>query len=181
MYRACGAFCSIWLCTGFFLLFAKAYPCILDVKADKCEFGIPSVAAWRAVAIAVTGSSFPVPKSSAITALLLGLFSIGLVVAKYHWIPKKYHVYVPNMNAVGLAFTLPQTWYATAMAVGAIASHIWLKKSPRTWNEYAYSLAAGASAGEGIGGVINALFQVAKISGDHYGSAVACPAFEYCG
>lgn len=85
------------------------------------------------------------------------------------------------MNAVGLAFTLPQTVYATAMATGAIASAIWLKKSPLTWNEYAYSVAAGFCAGEGIGGVVNAVFQVAGISGDIYGSAVACPGFEYCG
>lgn len=179
--QACGSFCSIWLCTGFFLLFAKAYPCILDVNAETCQFGIPSVSAWRAVALAVTGDSFPVPHSSAITALILVLFSVALVAAKYLWIPKKYHVYIPNMNAVGLAFTLPQTQYSTAMAVGAIASHFWLKKSPNTWNEYAYSLAAGLSAGEGIGGVINAVFQVAGISGDVKGSAVACPGFEYCG
>lgn len=85
------------------------------------------------------------------------------------------------MNAVGLAFTLPQTQYSTAMAVGAIASSVWLKRSPKSWDMYAYSLAAGLSSGEGIGGVINALFQVAGISGDAKGSAVACPGFEYCG
>lgn len=96
-------------------------------------------------------------------------------------VPTKYHRYIPNMNAVGLAFTLPQTQYATAMATGAILSKIWLKKSPSTWNEYAYSIAAGACAGEGIGGVINALFQVVGISGDKYGSAVACPDHAYCG
>lgn len=84
------------------------------------------------------------------------------------------------MNAMGLAFTLPQTQYSTAMAVGSIASAIWLKRSPRTWHEYAFSLAAGMSAGEGIGGVINAIFTVAGIGGDK-GSAVGCPGFEYCG
>lgn len=179
--QACGAFVAIWLSTGFFVLFANAYPCILDVNATSCQFGIPSVAAWRAIAIAVTGTSFPLPKSSAITALMLGLFSIAVVVAKYLWIPRKYHDYVPNMNAVGLAFTLPQTQYSSAMAVGAIISHVWLKKSPGTWNEYVYSSAAGLIAGEGIGGVINALLQVANVSGDKKGSSVACPAFEYCG
>lgn len=111
----------------------------------------------------------------------MGILSIILVTAKYLWIPKKYHGYVPNMNAVGLAFTLPQTYYSTAMAVGAVASAVWLKKSPRTWDEYAYSLAAGLSAGEGIGGVINAVLQVAGVAGDTKGSAVACPGFSYCG
>lgn len=179
--QACGSFFSIWLGTGFFLLFANAYPCILDVNATSCPFGVPSVAAWRAVALAVTGDSFPVPQSSAITALVLGIASVVLIAAKYLWIPSKYHPYIPNMNAIGLAFTLPQTQYSTAMAVGAIASSVWLKRSPGTWNEYAYSLAAGLSAGEGIGGVINAVLQVGGVSGDKKGSAVACPGFTYCG
>jgi len=179
--QAFGSFFSIFLCTGFFVLFSNAYPCILDPEAEKCQFGIPSVAAWKAVATAVTGTNFPVPKSSAITALMLGLASIGMVVSKYLWIPTKYHRYIPNMNAVGLAFTLPQTQFATAMAVGAIASKIWLKKSPNSWNEYAYSIAAGFCAGEGIGGTINAVLQVAGVSGDVKGSAVACPMYEYCG
>lgn len=180
--QAVGAFFSIWLCTGFFLLFAKAYPCILNTElADTCQFGAPSVAAWVAIASAVTGTNFPVPSSSAYTSLALGLFSIGLVVAKYYWIPQRHHIYIPNMNAVGLAFTLPQTYYSTAMATGAIASYFWLKKAPGSWNNYAYSLAAGLAAGEGIGGVINALFQVAGISGNTYGLATGCPGNEYCG
>jgi uncharacterized oligopeptide transporter (OPT) family protein len=208
--QAVGSVFSIVLCCGFFVLFSQAYPCIIDeALADHCQvgltpfepshlylpkrhnctdfddtivqFGIPSVAAWKATAEAVTAKNFPVPTSSGATALALGIFSIILVAAKYLWIPKKYHVYVPNMNAVGLAFTLPQTQYSIAMATGALGSYIWLKKSPRTWDEYAYSLAAGLSAGEGIGGVINAILQVAGVAGDVKGSAVACPGFEYCG
>ncbi|KAL2060678.1 hypothetical protein VTL71DRAFT_9319 [Oculimacula yallundae] len=186
-----GSFFSIFLCTGFFVLFSNAYPCIIDGEWDedkqgKCQFGIPSVAAWKAVATAVTGTDFPVPPNAAILSLVMGLLSVAMVVSKYTWVPAKYHRYIPNMNAVGLAFTLPQTQYATAMATGAILSKIWLKRSPNTWNEYAYSIAAGACAGEGIGGVINALFEVVGIPGSKYGSAVACPGNTkttpaYCG
>ena len=40
-----------------------------------------------------------------------------------------------------------------------------------------YAIAAGLIAGEGIGGVINAVFQIAGISGpETYGSSIACPA-----
>ncbi|CZT00208.1 related to permeases-unknown function [Rhynchosporium agropyri] len=184
--QAVGSFFSIFLCTGFFVLFSEAYPCIVDplwedTTEKKCPFSIPSVAAWKAVATAVTGTDFPVPPNAAILALCMGLLSIAMVVSKYTWIPAKYHRYIPNMNAVGLAFTLPQTQYATAMATGAILSKIWLKRSPNTWNEYAYSIAAGACAGEGIGGVVNALFEVIGIAGSKYGSPVACPGFSYCG
>lgn len=204
--QAVGSMVSIFLCTGFFILFSSAYPCIIDAGAETCQFGIPSVAAWVAVATAVTGTTFPVPFSSAITALMLGLFSIGLVVAKYLWsessapfllsssissiprtnsvfplVPTKYHRYIPNMNAVGLAFTLPETHYATAMSVGAIISKVWFKRSPRTWEEFAFSIAAGFCAGEGIGGTINAALQVGGVSGSTYGSGVGCPKSEYCG
>ncbi|KAJ1333791.1 OPT/YSL family transporter [Microdochium nivale] len=182
--QAVGALASVFLCAGLFLLFGKAYPCITDVElfeAGDCAFGLPSVAAWSALAKAVTQTDFPVPTSSAITALVFGIVSIIIVAAKYLWIPEKYHIYVPNMNAVGLAFTLPQTQYSTAMAVGAIASAIWLKKSPKTWDCYAFSLAAGLSAGEGIGGVFNAILTVGGVGGDTKGSAIGCPQFEYCG
>ncbi|KXJ92090.1 OPT oligopeptide transporter [Microdochium bolleyi] len=182
--QAIGALASVFLCAGLFLLFGKAYPCITDKQlfADgECAFGLPSVAAWTALAEAVTATNFPVPTSAAVTALCFGILSIVIVFAKYKFIPEKYHIYVPNMNAVGLAFTLPQTYYSTAMAVGAIASAIWLKKSPKTWDCYAFSLAAGLSAGEGIGGVFNAILTVAGVGGETYGSAVGCPKFAYCG
>lgn len=128
--QAVGAGCSIFLCTGFFILFTKAYPCIIDSSYDKCQFGIPSVAAWAAVSKAVSGTTFPIPTSSAVTALLPGLFSIALTVVKYKWIPQKYHIYIPNMNAAGLAFSLLQTYYSTAMAFGATGLYIWMRRSP---------------------------------------------------
>ena len=61
------------------------------------------------------------------------------------------------------------------MAMGALVSHIWTKKNPVSFEIYCFAVAAGLIAGEGIGGVINALFQVVKISGDFYGSAIGCP------
>ena len=40
-----------------------------------------------------------------------------------------------------------------------------------------FAIAAGLIAGEGIGGVINAVFQIAGIAGpDPYGTTIACPA-----
>lgn len=175
-----GSFCSIWLCTGFFLLFAEAYPCILQVDAEVCQFGIPSVAAWRAVAIAVTGATFPVPKSSWITALLVGALSVLITVLKNTAIPVKYRHYVPNMNAIGLAFTLPQTWFSTAMALGSIFSMFWWQRSPDTWRAYSTSLAAGLCAGEGIGGVINALLTISGFTFES-GTTLGCPGRVYCG
>jgi uncharacterized oligopeptide transporter (OPT) family protein len=39
-----------------------------------------------------------------------------------------------------------------------------------------FAVAAGLIAGEGIGGVVNAIFQIAGIAGpDPYGTQIACP------
>ena len=65
-------------------------------------------AAWAAVAVAVSAPTLPIPASSAYTSIALGLFAVVTVVVKYLWIPRKYWVWVPNWNAVGLAFVVPQ-------------------------------------------------------------------------
>lgn len=82
---------------------------------------------------------------------------------------------------VGLAFVLAQTQYGTAMTIGSAVAAYWQKKNPEHFDIYGYAVAAGLIAGEGIGGVINAVFQVAGIAGDKYGSCVATPAGELIG
>ncbi|KZF20443.1 OPT superfamily oligopeptide transporter [Xylona heveae TC161] len=173
-----GSVVAIFLAPGMFVLFTKAYPCIIDLEADTCAFAAPSVSAWRAVAQAVTDPVFPVPTSSGIFSVIFAAFGALLVIFRTFYLTgsrEKYRVWVPNMMAVALAFVLPQTQYGTAMAIGSTASYIWAKKSPVKFDIYCYAVAAGLIAGEGIGGVINAIFQVAGISGDKYGTNIACP------
>ncbi|RYP47105.1 hypothetical protein DL768_006779 [Monosporascus sp. mg162] len=45
-----GTFIAVFLALGMLVLFTSAYPCILDAGAEHCAFGVPSVAAWVAVA-----------------------------------------------------------------------------------------------------------------------------------
>ncbi|KAF2648683.1 oligopeptide transporter [Lophiostoma macrostomum CBS 122681] len=92
-------------------------------------------------------------------------------VGRLEWV-KKYH---PNMMCVGLAFVLAETQYGTAMTIGSVAAYFWKKKNAEHFDIYGYAVAAGLIAGEGIGGVVNAVFQIVGISGDKYGSQVACP------
>ncbi|PRP77365.1 oligopeptide transporter [Planoprotostelium fungivorum] len=175
-----GSFCSIWLCVGFFVLFATAYPCIIDINAETCQFGIPSVTAWRAVAIAVTQPNLPIPPSSGYTAIGLSVFCVILVLAK-HFAPKKYKPFIPNANSIGLGFVVPQVTYSVAMVIGAVIDHVWGKKGKKSHQLFKYALAAGLVAGEGLGGVINAVFQIGKFSGDLYGSSIGCTGGDYCG
>jgi uncharacterized oligopeptide transporter (OPT) family protein len=173
-----GTIVAVFLAPAMFQLFATAYPCIIDIEAETCAFAIPSVSAWRATAVAVTDPTFPIPTSSGIFAIVFSIFgSFMVVVRHYVWVGrlewmKKYH---PNMMCIGLAFVLAQTQYGTAMTIGATAAAIWQRKNPEHFDIYGYAVAAGLIAGEGIGGVINAVFQIAGISGSVYGSNVACP------
>ena len=67
------------------------------------------------VASAVVAPELPIPSSSGYTAIALAIVSVASVVAKHLWLPKKYWGYVPNWNAVGLAFVVPQVYYSIAM------------------------------------------------------------------
>ena len=164
------------------MLFAFAYPCILDAEAQKCEFAVPSVTAWRAVAEAVTLPQIPIPLSSRILSIALGVWSIIQVFIKRTYLVgerEKYRSCLPNWMAIGVAFVIPATHYSTAMCTGAIISYFWLKLYPKNFELYCYAVAAGLIAGEGLGGVINAALALGDVGGSVYGTGIACPA-EFC-
>ncbi|KAE8230225.1 hypothetical protein CF326_g4779 [Tilletia indica] len=161
-----GSIPGIFLSPGLFVLFSTAYPCIIDSSlSDNCPFQLPAVNAWIAVAKAVLSPTLPVSKSSGITALMFAFLAVFSVVARYLWVPKKYQVYVPNFNAVGLGFVLPQTYIPVAMTCGAIFSYFWQKRRPQQYDMAGYATAAGFIAGEGIAGVVNAILTIAGVAG----------------
>ncbi|GJC97743.1 oligopeptide transporter [Colletotrichum higginsianum] len=73
-----------------FVLFATAYPCIIaspsssegETGARACEFPGPAIAAWRAVAVAASAPTSPVPPSSARFSAGLAVVSVLLVVVR---------------------------------------------------------------------------------------------------
>ena len=115
-----GATIALFLVPGLFILFATASPCIITGE-EPCTYNAPSVAAWAAVAKvsttwfsralltpifqAVTAPKLPVPPSSGYTAIGISIFVAIAVLVKHLWIPKKYWVWIPNWNAVGLVST----------------------------------------------------------------------------
>jgi uncharacterized oligopeptide transporter (OPT) family protein len=122
-----------------------------------------------------------IPPSSGYTAIALGIFSMISVVVKHFWIPKKYWVYVPNWNAVGLAFVTPQVFYPIAMAFGSVFNYFWMKRNPASYDMYMFAVSAGMLAGEGLGGVLLALLAVVGVDGSIFGTAIGCPGGEFCG
>jgi len=180
--QLCGAVVAVFLTSGLFILFTKATPCILYPPADGiCTYGAPSVAAWGAVAVAVSSPKLPIPPSSGITAIALGVLSVVTVVVRHLWIPRKYWTYIPNWNAVGLAFVVPQVFYPLAMVFGATWNFFWRKRSPAGFDMYMFAIAAGMLAGEGLGGVFQALLAVAGVDGSKYGTSIGCPGSSFCG
>lgn len=67
------------------------------------------------------------------------------------------------------------------MAFGATLCFFWKRNYPAAFGMYCYAIAAGMVAGEGLGGIVGAVLQVGKVSGNYYGTAIGCPAQEYCG
>ncbi|KZV87456.1 OPT superfamily oligopeptide transporter [Exidia glandulosa HHB12029] len=180
--QCCGALVSIFLSAAMYLVFVKANPCINDLSYTTCAFPAPDVGAWRAVALAVSQPSLPIPTSAGITALVLGATSVISTVVKYRFAPPSKQYWFPNWNAVGIAFILgPLNTFPMAMFVGSIVAALWQKRRPSSFALYGFALAAGMIAGEGLGGIVNAVLQIAGVAGNAKGTAVGCPMNVYCG
>ncbi|EIN03515.1 OPT oligopeptide transporter [Punctularia strigosozonata HHB-11173 SS5] len=180
--QCCGAIVSIFMSTGLYVVFSTAYPCINDLNlAATCSFPAPDVQSWRAVMVAVTDPSLPIPPSSGFTAIGLAVAAILTVVLKYNYIPAKYHHFVPNWTAIGIGFILNATTYPTAMVFGASVAFLWRRRFGGHFAMYCYPVAAGFIAGEGLGGIVTAVLTIAGVGGSKFGTAVGCPAGEYCG
>lgn len=174
-----GGFIAVFLAPGIFTLFMSAYPCIYRDGYDTCAFTAPSVAAWKAVAEAVTQDTLNISTSSAIFTGVIAGFAVLQTVFRHFYLVgerEKYRTWLPNWMAVGIGWLIPQTQYSTAMLLGAHIAYIWLKKWPANFEIYCYAVAAGMMAGEGIGGVIGAILTIAGVDGTIYGTNVACPA-----
>lgn len=175
--QAIGTFVSVWLAPGMFVLFTTAYPCITN-EEDKCPFAVPSVSAWAAVAQAVTDPKVKIPLTSGIFAIVMGVVSIIQVVVRHYYLVgsrEKYREWLPNWGAIALSFVIPLPVFTNAALFGAILAACWRKWYTKSWDIYGYAVAAGAIAGEGLGGFIGAILTIAGVDGSVYGTNVGCP------
>ncbi|KAI9209500.1 OPT oligopeptide transporter protein-domain-containing protein [Polychytrium aggregatum] len=169
-----GSIVGVFTSLGVFLVFATAYPCIMNLD-QKCIFDLPSVSAWNAITVALTDTTkAPIPASSGWSSIGLGLFAILVTVGK-HYLPQKYRIFVPNMSAIGISFVLTSTHYSTAMVIGSIVAVVWERRAPKSWEVMGWAVASGMIAGEGIGGLFQAILQIAGVTNDRYGTQFGCP------
>ncbi|KAJ3100638.1 hypothetical protein HDU97_002031 [Phlyctochytrium planicorne] len=130
-------------------------------QQQQCPFEAPAVASWTAVSLALTsGISKTVPNSSAYTSLVILLLTILYTILKHRLVSKdpRWIHYLPNANAIGIAFVNPQPHIGFAMMVGGLVSGIWKAKGRKSWEVYCYAVASGLIAGEGIGGIVEAVY-----------------------
>ena len=179
--QAIGTVIAIFLAPGLFVVFTKAYPCVIDPDPDvECAFAAPSVVAWKAVAEAVTNpAGLHIPWSSGAFAIVMGVITAVQAIVRHYYLVgprEKYREWLPNWGAAALPMILPNPSILCTAAYGAIAGALWKKYFPNHWELYAYSVAAGLIAGEGLGGVVNAVLTIAGADGELYGVTIACPA-----
>ncbi|WP_028769302.1 OPT/YSL family transporter [Shewanella fidelis] len=119
------------------------------------QWPAPGVAAWTAIAQALTQGLEAIPQSARYAMF------IGIVVATINellllLIPPKWHPYLPSMSAVGLAFILPAQ-VSMMLSIGALLAWILRKLAPRWSKRFLIALAAGCIAGESLAGVLGSL------------------------
>ncbi|KAI9298720.1 OPT superfamily oligopeptide transporter [Neoconidiobolus thromboides FSU 785] len=173
-----GSVFGVVIAVVLFMLFGKAYPCILiqqKIGSPPCEFPAPGVAAWTAVTQALTSDILRViPESCRIACLVFGLSTIILVVLKNSYL-KKYADYIPNWNAIGIAFINPAPALPIASVLGALIGVIWNKANPKYWKIMGIALASGLIAGEGTGGVFHAIFNIVGLDPKKVSTMFAMP------
>ena len=195
-----GTIMALLVAPSVFVLFATAYPCIIQVEHETpehqhhnssqsmhvvktCEFAGPSIAAWRAVAVAASEPISPIPQSSKIFSVYFAVFSTLMVLFKrfildrspLDWNLSRLKKWQPNMMIFALAFTLPSPRFGLTLVMGAIAAKVWRARRKEQFQRFGFAVAAGFVAGEGIGGTINCVFSILGVGGHQWGTDIGCP------
>ncbi|KAI9291449.1 OPT superfamily oligopeptide transporter [Neoconidiobolus thromboides FSU 785] len=172
-----GSVFGVIIAVVLFMLFATAYPCILDINnsSDNCPYTVPGAAGWVGVTLALTTDFLKtVPESCQIACLIFGLSTILFTILKKSYL-KKYKNYLPNWNAIGIAFVSPTPYIPLAFLIGALIALVWAKINPKYWNLMGVALASGLIAGEGIGGLFHAIFSISGLEQSKVAWTFACP------
>ncbi|UPK93153.1 hypothetical protein LCI18_004088 [Fusarium solani-melongenae] len=174
-----GCLPSIFLSPGLFIVFSRAYPCILDASmAATCEFAAPSAASYTLIGSSIIQPEFPIPRSSWVFAISASAFACLVHIARHRAAHSNHPLLaacIPNMAMVGLGILVPGIQYGIAMLVGGLVAHLWNRRKPVSAAALLFPVAAGMIAGESIGGIVNAILNLADVSGSRYGTTLGCP------
>ncbi|KAM5354844.1 hypothetical protein ACJ41O_001490 [Fusarium nematophilum] len=173
-----GVLPAMFLGPGLFIVFVEAYPCIVNLEmAATCPFTTPAVQTYRVIAGAMLNPTFPVARSSWIFGVVASVVAVAVHILR-HWAlvtgRRTLRDWTPNMLMVGIGALLPVFQYGLAVSMGAILAAVWKHRGPNSYVVFMAPIAAGMIAGESIGGIINAILELAGVGGSKYGSTVGC-------
>jgi OPT family oligopeptide transporter len=173
------SFFAIAVAVGFFILFAEAYPCIVDDSdVENCEFGLIAVVAWMNVTKLLTGDAEPLTRGSVILTGVCAALAVVLPIIRHYWIPKKYHRYFPSISAIGITMINPQPEVPFSMFLGWAGGKIWKRINPKAHEDLMFSAAGGLIAGQGISAIATCIFKLSNIAGNAV--VATCLAPENC-
>lgn len=124
------------------------------------QWPAPGVAAWTAIAQALTQGLEAIPQSARY-AMFIGIVVATLNELMLLVVKPKWHPYLPSMSAMGLAFVLPAQ-VSIMLCIGALLAWVLRQLAPRWSKRFLIALAAGCIAGESIAGVLGSLLFMIK-------------------
>ncbi|KAF9315255.1 hypothetical protein BG003_003211 [Podila horticola] len=157
-----GSFFAIIIAVPLFMLYTKAYPCILNENIEKCPFLLSAVLAWSQVCLLLTGKG-EIPKEALVLTAILAAVSLLNVIIRVKFVPDAWKPYWPNFNAIGLGFIAPNPSIPIAMAIGWTSGRIWKRVSQESHEKLMYSVSAGLIAGIGMASVVTAAMTIADV------------------
>ena len=115
------------------------------------EFNAPSVTVWKGVAELLASGLENLPMGTGWGMIIGGILGI-LISLLEEFLPRKYVKWIPSATGLGLAGVItPQNSFS--MFFGALIAWIWMKKHPKSCDDYMVSGASGLIAGESLTGV----------------------------
>jgi OPT family oligopeptide transporter len=115
------------------------------------EFGAPSVVIWKGVAELLASGLENLPEGTPIGMVVGGFLGIFLALLE-ELLPKKYSKWLPSATGLGLAGVI-KPMYSFSMFLGSLIAWLWMKKHPKSCDDYMVSGASGLIAGESLTGV----------------------------
>ncbi len=145
-----GIAAGVFFCVPIYKLFDSAY----EIGGE--EIPAPAAHAWKAMA-ELLSKGFDALPPHAEGAVVGGLlFGIVMAVLSKHG-PAALRKVLPSGLAFGIAFIVP-AYYSVAMFIGAVVFAIWEKRNPVAAAALGFSIASGLIAGEGLMGIVTAVF-----------------------
>lgn len=139
-----------------FYVFDAAY----DIGADDSKLVAPAAHAWAAVSMVMTRGLDALPPH-AVTAMVIGL-AFGAIIPVIRKIAPRTAPYLPSGLAFGIAFIV-HAYYSICMFLGAMVAVGWARMKPEQYKRFVFAVACGLIAGEGLGGVVNAVLTILNV------------------